>query len=186
MKMSYRIVQIIAISVLMVLIYDNIHSVAIAQNDIVDRIYPSVYVAPLEDDLFVNPSIIQNQQLSIAKSSQDLEARVNNQKNIAIIYIHPNRFKDIDKSWLRKQFARGITIVAINTPISSLSQLVGKDIPVKDLPIRKDLIEVSFIYPVFDEASQDIIGWGWYSDYSVSFDATPQAVNRLLQGNHKK
>lgn len=197
MKVAYRSAQIIMIAVLATVIYNNIYVRATAHSTATSiPVYPAVYLGPDNDKTLVTDQTKENYKIARVRTNKELDEYLKRNPKTAVIYIHPSNFADIDLDMLRMQYKKGVAIVAVNVPINPLARVLGleippavvdgKEVPQDDLTVRQDRVLISMFYRIFNASSQEVTGWGWYSNYHLNTDALPPLVNGLLQANNKK
>ena len=145
--------------------------------------YPALYVAPRLDEALVPASTIEKYDLTFVSPTADVKPLL---EKTNVIYLHPDAVGMVDEATIRDAYQSGVTVVAINTPISELADLLGVPAPFPDLrPLRAgiDGITIAMFHHNYDARTRRINGNGSHAEYYSSFDDFPQAVNTLLRLN---
>lgn len=194
MKKLFVTAQLIVVVMLGVWIYNNVYSQAQAeqkpaQGVIEDKtpitVYSAIYIAPLIDNI-ASPLALSELNIAVVHNETELTNRLALQNKIAVIYIHPDTLADVDATWLQAQYASGVAVVAINTPISKLAAMLQAATPLQDLPIREDRMFIAGFTHGFDAETQAIDGDGSITEYFGSFTHAVGAINGTLMYNGKK
>jgi hypothetical protein len=146
--------------------------------------YPALYMAPRLDEVLVPASTIEEYDLTFVSPTADIEHLL---EKTNVIYLHPDAVGMVDKTTIRDAYRSEVTVVAINTPISKLADLLGVPAPFPDLrPLRAgiDGITIAMFHHNYDARTRRINGNGSRAEYYPSFDDFPQGVNTLLRLNH--
>lgn len=146
--------------------------------------YPALYMAPRQDETLVPARTIEEYDLTFVSPTAEIAPLL---EKTNVIYLHSDAVGMVDVATIRAAYQDGVTIVAINTPISELSELLGVPAPFADLrPLRVGVegITIAMFHRTYDATTQQLSGGGSHAEYYPSFDDFPQAVNTLLRLNH--
>lgn len=154
-----------------------------AMNPVEGENYPALYITLRPDEALVPAVTIDTYNLTVVSPHADIEQLL---EKANVIYLHPEVVGLVDQEVIRGAYESGAAVVAINTFISTLAELLGVAASFDDLrPLRAGVegITIAMFYHNYDPVTQQINGGGAHAEYYEKFDDFPQAVNTLLRLN---
>lgn len=119
--------------------------------DIVSPYPLAAYAAPLTDTLLTAEQRALG-NLLVANDTVGLATLLGENPQITTIYLHPDSVTAIDPTWLAQQFATGKTLVALNTPQSVLTAVVGLESTQPDRVIDPQFLTIVVVRHNGDDA----------------------------------
>jgi hypothetical protein len=154
---------------------------AVAEAKDVDK--RAIYFALPSSTSLLSTEDIEREDLFVVASMEDLKAAVATNRSIDIIYLHPDAVNNIDNDWLQQQYARGLVIAALNTPISFLAtKLSLEEIEVDDLNMEQSFGRLGVTTLRLWNVPGVLEGYAYFSEFLPDFHAVSSVANRHILG----
>lgn len=144
----------------------------------IDHSVPEAIYFSTETDSLLSREEIEEEELYVVTSMEQLAAVVETSETVKIIYFHPDVIASVDSQWLRKTYDAGIVIVALNTPIKLLTEKLGTRSTVFNLNMENAFGRIGVTIVHSRENAEDVSGHSYFSEFLPNFHAATNVVKQ--------
>ena len=144
-----------------------------------------VYLTVLEDALNSEAEYLDVQVVT----NPDFFGQAIDSPSIEAILLHPDVLNYLDKGLMHKAYERGVIVVGINVPLSTIGELTGAKARTKDWIADLEMnyahkqIAISYVYskPVLKEGQSIGVSDGLYTDFLPDLEIAVQQITYLTE-----